>query len=179
MLPACAGFAMKLLLIDDHALFRDGLSLLISSRLFPSGAPVQVLEAGSLSVAAGLLRQHEDVDLALLDLGLSEHKGLQTLAAWRALAPDVPVVVLSADERPEVILDAIDAGASGFIPKTVHARVMQDAIHHVLAGGVYLPDLPARSNCTVPSFLSKRPRFTEAPKWLISKVTKVWVGSML
>ena len=144
MLPACAGFAMKLLLIDDHALFRDGLSLLISSRLFPSGAPVQVLEAGSLSVAAGLLRQHEDVDLALLDLGLSEHKGLQTLAAWRALAPDVPVVVLSADERPEVIFDAIDAGASGFIPKTVHARVMQDAIHHVLAGGVYLPDLPAR-----------------------------------
>ena len=135
---------MKLILIDDHALFRDGLSLLISSRLFPSGAPVQVLETGSLSGAAALLRQHLDVDLALLDLGLSEHQGLQTLAAWRAVAPHVPVVVLSADDRPEVILDAIDGGASGFIPKTVQAKVMQDAIHHVLAGGVYLPELPAR-----------------------------------
>ena len=41
-----------------------------------------------------------------------------------------------------------------------------------------LPLLPARSNCTVPSFLSRRPRLTDAPKWLIWKVAKVWLGSM-
>ncbi|HET6786646.1 MAG TPA: hypothetical protein VFH49_01705, partial [Aquabacterium sp.] len=87
MLPALAGLAMKVLLIDDHALFRDGLSLLIASRLFPNGQPVQVLEAGSLSQAGLLLRAHPDVVLALLDLGLSEHQGLQTLESWRALAP--------------------------------------------------------------------------------------------
>ncbi len=136
---------MKLLLIDDHALFRDGLSLLIASRLFPDGQPVQVLEAGSLSQAGLLLREHPDVVLALLDLGLSEHQGLQTLDSWRALAPQVPVVVLSADDRPDVILAAIDGGASGFIPKTVQARVMQEALTHVLAGGVYLPELPQRT----------------------------------
>lgn len=136
---------MKLLLIDDHALFRDGLSLLIASRLFPDGQPVQVLEAGSLSQASLLLRAHPDVALALLDLGLSEHQGLQTLDSWRALAPQVPVVVLSADDRPDVILAAIDGGASGFIPKTVQARVMQEALTHVLAGGVYLPELPQRT----------------------------------
>lgn len=135
---------MKLLLIDDHALFRDGLSLLISSRLFDGDRPVQVLEAGSLAQAEALLGSHPDVTLALLDLGLSEHQGLQTLDSWRALAPQVPVVVLSADDRPEVILSAIDAGASGFIPKTVQAKVMQEALTHVLAGGVYLPDLPHR-----------------------------------
>lgn len=136
---------MKLLLIDDHALFRDGLSLLIASRLFPDGQPVQVLEAGSLAQAGLLLREHPDVVLALLDLGLSEHQGLQTLASWRALAPQVPVVVLSADDRPDVILAAIDGGASGFIPKTVQARVMQEALTRVLAGGVYLPELPQRA----------------------------------
>lgn len=139
---------MKLLLIDDHALFRDGLSLLIASRLFPDGQPVQVLEAGSLSQASLLLREHPDVALALLDLGLSEHQGLQTLDSWRALAPHVPVVVLSADDRPDVILAAIDAGATGFIPKTVQARVMQEALTHVLAGGVYLPELPQPARST-------------------------------
>ncbi|MGE5452898.1 MAG: LuxR C-terminal-related transcriptional regulator [Acidobacteriota bacterium] len=134
---------MKLLLIDDHALFRDGLSLLIATRLFPNGAPVEVLEAGSLAQAGQLLGHHPDVALALLDLGLSEHQGLQTLDSWRAMAPQIPVVVLSADDRPEVVMAAIDGGASGFIPKTVQARVMQEALTHVLAGGVYLPEWQA------------------------------------
>ncbi len=149
MLPARAGCWrwMKLLLIDDHALFREGLSLLIASRLFPGGQPAQVLEAGSLLDAAPLLRAHADVDLALLDLGLGAHQGLDTLVAWRALAPEVPVVVLSADDRTEVILAAIDGGAAGFIPKTVQSKVMQAALEHVLAGGVYLPELPERAGC--------------------------------
>ncbi|HET8871237.1 MAG TPA: response regulator transcription factor [Aquabacterium sp.] len=134
---------MKLLVIDDHALFRDGLCLLLSSRLFCDPAqPVEVLEAGSLKQAEALIQEHPDVALVLLDLGLEEHRGLATLDVWRRLAPDVPVVVLSADDRPDVILSAIDAGASGFIPKSAQARVMQEALERVLAGGVYLPDLP-------------------------------------
>lgn len=134
---------MKLLLIDDHALFRDGLSLLLSSRVFCDPAqPVEVLEAGSLQQAQSLIEMHLDVGLVLLDLGLGEHHGLGTLEAWLGMSPNVPVVVLSADDRPEVILSAIDAGAAGFIPKTAQARVMQEAVTHVLRGGVYLPDLP-------------------------------------
>lgn len=134
---------MKLLLIDDHALFRDGLSLLISSRLFSGGQALEVLEADGLHSAESVLRSHPDLALVLLDLGLNEHQGLDTLQQWRQICPHVPVVVLSADDRVDMILDAIDAGASGFIPKTAQAKVMKDALDHVLAGGVYLPDLPA------------------------------------
>lgn len=139
---ALRGFGMKLLLIDDHALFRDGLSMLITHRLSTVSEPLLVLQAGDLAEAAEVLRAHPDLCLALLDLGLPDHQGLGTLWQWRELAPQVPVVVLSADDRPETIIAAIDAGASGFIPKTVQAGVMQEAVRRVLAGGVYLPALP-------------------------------------
>lgn len=135
--------AMKLLLIDDHPLFRDGLSLLIQHRLdLAEHGGAEVLEAGSLGEAQATLAQHEDVGLVLLDLGLADRQGLGTLTEWRELAPHLPVVVLSADDRPATILAAIDQGAAGFIPKTVEAGVMQEALHRVLSGGVYLPPLP-------------------------------------
>lgn len=134
---------MKLLLIDDHPLFRDGLSLLIQHRLnLADHGSFEVLEAGGLSDAARTLAAHPDVRLALLDLGLADRQGLGTLDRWREMAPHVPVVVLSADDRPHTIVSAIDRGASGFIPKTVQAGVMQEALLRVLSGGVYLPPLP-------------------------------------
>ena len=72
--------AMKLLLIDDHPLFRDGLSLLIQHRLsLPGHATPQLLEAGDLQSAARVLEAHPDVRLALLDLNLGERQGLDTL----------------------------------------------------------------------------------------------------
>lgn len=135
---------MKLLLIDDHPLFRDGLSMLITYRLSLPGGALEVLQAGDLGQAAAVLAEHPDVGLALLDLGLPpDCHGVRTLERWRAMAPHIPVVVLSADDRPDTIISAIDAGASGFIPKTVQAGVMQEALSRVLAGGVYLPPLPA------------------------------------
>jgi len=134
---------MKLLLIDDHPLFRDGLSLLIQHRLdLAEHGGAEVLEAGSLRDALGTLAKHPDVGLVLLDLGLADRQGLGTLSEWREMAPHLPVVVLSADDRPGTIVAAIDLGASGFIPKTVEASVMQEALHRVLSGGVYLPPLP-------------------------------------
>lgn len=133
---------MKLLLIDDHPLFRDGLSLLIQHRLsLPGHAELTLLEAGDLVEAAAVLQAHPDVQLALLDLNLADRQGLDTLQQWRTTAPDVPVVVLSADDRAATIVSAIDRGAAGFIPKTVQAATMQDALRRVLAGEVYLPEM--------------------------------------
>lgn len=134
---------MKLLLIDDHPLFRDGLSLLIQHRLsLPGHAELTLLEAGDLAEAATVLQAHPDIQLALLDLNLGDRQGLDTLQQWRGMAPDVPVIVLSADDRADTIVSAIDRGAAGFIPKTVQAATMQDALRRVLAGEVYLPEMP-------------------------------------
>lgn len=143
---------MKLLLIDDHPLFRDGLSLLIQHRLdLAEHGGAEVVEAGNLREALVALEQHPDVGLVLLDLGLADRQGLGTLTQWRELAPHLPVVVLSADDRPSTIVAAIDQGASGFIPKTVEASVMQEALHRVLSGGVYLPPLPSDAVAAEPA----------------------------
>jgi len=126
---------MKTLLVDDHTLFREGLAMLISHG-FPD---VRLHQAGDIAEALALLRDGGDFELVLLDLGLPDSAGMQGLQQVRDQAPGATVVVLSADETPETVLAAIDAGAAGFVPKTAKAGVMQAALRVVLAGGVYLP----------------------------------------
>lgn len=126
---------MKVLLIDDHALFRDALSLMLQSRL--SG--LELLHAGRIDEALDALQRHPDIGLALLDLSLPDSEGIGSLQRWRAHAAQVTTVVLSADDRPETVLAAIDAGAAGFIPKTAQGSVLEDALRAVLGGRAFVP----------------------------------------
>lgn len=126
---------MRVLLIDDHALFSDALMLLIASR-FPQ---LQLLQAGSLAEGLRQLQQHADVGLVLLDLGLPDAQGLQALLALRQQAPQLRLVVLSADDRHETVIGAIEAGACGFVHKSARAEVMSQALQVTLDGGVWLP----------------------------------------
>ena len=100
---------MKLLLIDDHALFREGVAALVEQRM--PGVALHL--AGDLNAARNVLAAHPDCRLALLDLGLPNSRGLDGIARLRELAPALPIVVLSADDRPETVLGAIDRGAAG------------------------------------------------------------------
>ena len=127
---------MKALLIDDHALFRDGFSMLMAQR-FPS---VELIAAADIGEAGQALAAHPDIELVLLDLGLPDSQGLSSLQRLLAQsADDVPVVVMSADERPETILAAIDQGAAGFVPKSARLAEIEGALRIVLDGGTYLP----------------------------------------
>jgi DNA-binding NarL/FixJ family response regulator len=127
--------ALKLLLVDDHALLREALALLLAAT-WPG---VQVLQAGNLAQACTLADAHVDLRLVLLDLGLPDAQGLQSLQALHGRAPWARHVVLSAHDQPALVLQAIEAGAVGFIPKTADLRQMQGALQHVLDGGIYLP----------------------------------------
>ena len=126
---------MNVLLIDDHALFRDALVLLFAHHL----QEFRLLEAESISRAVEVAREHGDIALALLDLGLPDSQGRASLAALRAALPELTVVVLSADARRDTIVAAIDAGAAGFVPKTARGTVLADALRTALGGGVDLP----------------------------------------
>lgn len=128
---------MKCLLVDDHAIFRDALSMLFAVR----HPQVTLQPAARLSEALALLSASELPELVLLDLALPDSDGLATLDRVRAAAPTLRVIVLSADDRPETVLAAIDRGAAGFIPKSADAGVLQQALAAVLAGGVYVPPL--------------------------------------
>jgi DNA-binding NarL/FixJ family response regulator len=131
---------MKLLLVDTHALYREGLALLIA-RSFPE---LQLLQAGDIAEALAQIERHGDLDLMLLDLELPDAEGARGLRQIRARAPGVTVILLSGDTPPETLLEAIQAGAAGFIPKASPAGFMQKALRRVLDGSACpSPTLPA------------------------------------
>jgi DNA-binding NarL/FixJ family response regulator len=138
-LPASASepitLVMKILIADDHPLFRDALRRAVQS-LYPAAA---VLDADSVSSLQQLIEQHHDADLLLLDLHMPGASGFSALVHVRATQPSLPVVVVSGNEEPGVMQRAIGHGASGYIPKATTTEQMGAAIKSVLEGDVWLP----------------------------------------
>jgi DNA-binding NarL/FixJ family response regulator len=126
---------VKILVADDHAMFRDGLRYALASL----DDDVEILEAKDCAEALALVGSHPDLDLVLLDLAMPGMDGLAGLHALRARRPAVPVVILSGSEEPADARRALDRGAMGFIPKSSSSSVMLGALRLVLSGGVYLP----------------------------------------
>jgi DNA-binding NarL/FixJ family response regulator len=127
---------VKILLVDDHALFREGMKLLLNSL----DSNLDLEEASECAEGLDLARSH-DFDLVLLDLKLPGLNGLDALDALRDAAPGVPIVVLSGEDDPSIVRTAIERGAMGFIPKSSTPEVLIQALRLVLAHGVYLPPL--------------------------------------
>ncbi len=133
---------MKILIADDHELFRDGLRHVLTQL----DGTVSIVEASDFLQAIALTKTEADIDIVLLDLGMpgmAWSDGLQNLR--QTLPQDVPIIVLSASDDRRHVLQAVNLGAAGFIPKTSSSRVMLSALKLVLSGGVYLPPRPARA----------------------------------
>ena len=124
---------MRVLLIDDHPLFREGLKGLLLG-LEPS---VRVEQAGSVDAAQSL--QGQAFDLVLMDLNMPGSQGMAALSRVKALFEAAAVVVVSGDESPTTIQQAIQHGAAGYVPKTTDPSVTIQALRLVLAQGTYLP----------------------------------------
>ena len=124
-----------LLIADDHPLFRAALR----GAAREAADDVQTCEAGSLEEVVATLESRPDVDLVLLDLHMPGNHGLAGLAAVRAQFPAVAVVLVSANEDPQIVRRAIDHGAAGYIPKSAGLDEMRDAIRTVLACEQWLP----------------------------------------
>lgn len=127
---------MNILLIDDHALFRAGLRMLLAT----IGQNVTCLEAAGIEAALTLLDEHPELQMCLLDLALRNENGLAAIARIKERAPQIAVIVVSGAEDSATIARCIDAGAMSFIPKSVTPDVLKHALQQVLSGAVYLPD---------------------------------------
>jgi DNA-binding NarL/FixJ family response regulator len=127
--------ALTFLLVDDHALFRAGLSVLLQK--VPGAG--EVLEIGTGLGAQQQVRDHPDLDLVLLDYTLPDSNGIEVLRAIKLSSPELPVILLSAHVDSALIQLALKEQASGFIPKTSTPDVMLSAVQLVLNGGVYIP----------------------------------------
>lgn len=126
---------MKLLIADDHPLFRDALRR-AAEVLLPEA---RILEADSVSALQTLLEKEPDTDLLLLDLHMPGATGFSGLVFVRAHHPSVPVIVVSGNEEPQVIRRAMAHGASAYIPKSSSTDSMRQAIRAVLEGDTWLP----------------------------------------
>ena len=144
--------ATRLVIADDHPLFRDALRQAVGSVV----ASARIDEAGSFDELTALLDQDSDVDLVLLDLTMPGISGFSGLIYLRAQFPAIPVVIVSASDDGGTIRQSLDFGASGFIPKRFGVDTLRDAIMKVLGGDVWVPADTDLSSATDPELARLR-----------------------
>ncbi len=128
---------MKILVVDDHPLFRNACRYLLR-RLEQN---ITILEANNLVTTLGILTQHTDLNLILLDLNMPGTTGLSAFHSIREQIPHTPIIIISASEDMDDIRQAIQSGVSGYIPKSTDSDIILNAVKLVLAGGIYLPEI--------------------------------------
>ncbi|MCO5045787.1 MAG: response regulator transcription factor [Verrucomicrobia bacterium] len=131
---------IRLLLVDDHAIVRHGLSLLLSkSREF-----VVAAEAGGVQEALARVKKRAP-DAAIIDLSMKDGSGLDLIREIKKLHPDLPCLVLSMHDELEYADRALRAGARGYVMKENADEVIVEALRAVMRGEVYAsPDVAAR-----------------------------------
>lgn len=132
----------KVLIADDHPLFRDAIVNIISRR-FPGCI---TFETQDIESTLEFANSHDDIDLILLDLNMPGMAGLNGLLDLRNQCPTTPVVVVSAEEQKQTILQTLAYGAVGFIAKSSPKDTIADALESVFNGNVYLPSDIIRSD---------------------------------
>jgi DNA-binding NarL/FixJ family response regulator len=128
---------VRVLIVDDHPLFRQGMKAL----LLGLDATIDCSEAGTVEMAVQLGLDGACFDLVLLDLGLPGLRGLDALAEIKRAFDSAAVVVVSGEEAPSLVRDAISAGAAGYVPKSTDPSVTLQALRLVIANGTYLPPI--------------------------------------
>jgi two-component system, NarL family, nitrate/nitrite response regulator NarL len=128
---------MKLLIVDDHAILREGLVALLQQ--FEQGA--DVLQASDTAEGLRLAEAHPDLDAVFLDLNMPDRNGMEVIPAFTKRCPQLPVIVLSSSEDPSDVRLALKSGAFGYVPKSASPRNILSALRLVLSGEIYVPPL--------------------------------------
>ena len=137
----------RLLLVDDHAVVRSGLKMLLSGH-----SEMEIV--GEADSAAGALQEAERThpDVILMDIGLPDKTGIEATREIKAKFPDIKIVALTIHEDEEYFFQMLDAGASGYVPKRAAPDELITAIRAAAAGEVYL--YPSMAKLLVRDFLN-------------------------
>lgn len=127
---------MKIAIADDHPLFRAALMQAVNECF--SNASID--EADSFEQLTHKIEATPELELVFLDLHMPGNDGFTGLAQLQNNHPDLIVIMVSSDERPEVMRKAINFGAAAFIPKSVDLATIASAINSVLDGETWLPE---------------------------------------
>lgn len=126
---------IKVLMVDDHALFRDGMHYVLQQL----AEEVEVIDSGNFLDGMKQAANNPDLDLALLDLHMPGSEGVKSILAFHESNPSIPLVVVSGSDQCEDIEKVMEYGAMGFISKMSSSKIMLSALRMVMDGGVYLP----------------------------------------
>ena len=128
---------MKILIVDDHPVFRDGFAALLQH----AGEQTIVHQAGSVSDGLARLAEHDDIDVLVLDLFMPNGGGFAAIAEFGRTRRDLPIIVLSSSEDPKDVRRALAMGALGYVPKSASPHALLSAIKLVMNGDIYVPPL--------------------------------------
>lgn len=141
--------SIRLLIADDHILFRDGLTALLLDE-----PDFEVLDqAGTGEEALSLTRQHQP-DVVLLDISMPILSGLEVACQINAELSAIKILMLTIHEEENFFFEALRAGANGYVLKGARSDELMNAIRIVHAGKTYLP--PSLAGSLVQDFLSRQ-----------------------
>jgi len=130
----------KILIIDDHPLFRESLTGILS-KIDVDDEETAVFQAENALSALSIIEKNTDLKLILTDIDMPGMDGIALLQKLRTLLPDTTVVMISGSESYEDVQQALKLGAKGYIQKNAETPVLLAALQLVLAGGTYIPPL--------------------------------------
>ena len=148
---------MKILVIDDHALVREGLRQVLKGL----DENVEVLQAGTCTQAFEIAYANPDLDLALLDYHLPDMTGLQALDIFGKRHPELPIVMLSGSANMQIMRQVVQSGAAGFVNKSSLSDELLNAVRQVLEGHVYWPESESVFNSYINDLPPLRPGLTQ------------------
>ena len=126
---------MKILIADDHALFRDGLAM----RLEEINHDIVLLQAPTFSQAAKILDKENDINMIIVDLDMPDMRWEDGVEELKKKAPRASMIVISASEDIRNIRKILASGIKGYIPKRSDPKIMHNALKLILEGGTYIP----------------------------------------
>lgn len=151
--------AIRVLLVDDHAVVRAGLRMLLGAD--PEIQIVGEAETGGQGVN---LAQALRPDVVLMDISMPDMNGIDATRRIKELCPDVAVLALTMHEDDQYFFEMLSAGASGYVPKRAAPNDLIAAIHAVRSGGMFL--FPSVARLLVNDYLQKREQSGVAPRGL-------------
>lgn len=152
----------QVMLVDDHAMVRQGMSSLINSE-----PDLEVIaEAESAEQALEILATAQKIDIVLLDLTLKDVADLDLIHKMNVRFPDLPILVVSMHNEKVYAERALKSGARGYVMKQEPGEILISAIHEVLKGNIFL------SQPMTSLFLSRNIKRKQEPEQFINQLTR-------
>ena len=126
---------MKFLVADDHELYLQGLEFVLKKE-YPD---VELVLAGDYNEIIDILSRRNDFDLIITDLAMPGGNWLESLQKIHNIAPELPIIIVSAVFDKEILQKTYNIGVSGYVSKSFPNNIIVSAINLVLAGGMYIP----------------------------------------